>query len=572
MYLKCFISILILISPSYSINLLDICQSGIRDDGINYVHCARKSLTEIPRFSSNRLFNLAFDELILSDNFITHIHANAFHGLRIKRLIMSGNHLKSIDQNAFRELENYLEEIILEFDSTIVDRIPQAIQTNLINIKSLTLIGLNLRILPSNVFQQMKKLEYLNLKSCLFNFTRSLQCLTMDRNPLITLSSDTFVGLEHSLVNISLQSCSLTSESLIALSNLKNLERLKLQSNLFTKILPDNLFISMSKLLVLDLQRNQLIEIPSNFPSTLRELELGNNRLMTLPFTNRTFEQLSHLVTLDLSSNPLQCDCHMKPLYYWLLTHFQTELVPYVQWICSKPRHLSGKQLGTLSPQQFICEEKQILSFQVRLKDSKTALLEWLSAPIELPLNLIVIENNIPLPILYLNDTQNSFLLENLKPSTHYSLCLQIHDQILCRNITTTNQQIFSLSSLSASTGSIVMIDIEYLIIGISCGICFILLLLFFLILFLIKHRIKYAHSSKTTATTIDSYYQTTGSDIIQTAICNKSIEEESINSLQYHRSTPMFCYCQLPSNYCPDQQTYHFYHEIPLSKPPALI
>ena len=86
-----------------SLNLLDTCQSGIRDDGSNYVHCARKSLAEIPQFSANRLFNLAFDELILSDNPITHIRANAFNGLRIKRLIMSGNRLRSIDENAFRE-------------------------------------------------------------------------------------------------------------------------------------------------------------------------------------------------------------------------------------------------------------------------------------------------------------------------------------------------------------------------------------------------------------------------------------------------------------------------------------
>ncbi|CAF2872189.1 unnamed protein product [Rotaria sp. Silwood2] len=168
MYLK-FLLITFIVHSS-CLNLLDICQSGIRDDGINYVHCARKSLTEIPRFSSNRLFNLAFDELILSDNLITHIHANVFNGLRIKRLIMSGNHIKSIDESAFRELENYLEEIILEFDSTIVDKIPQAIQTNLINIKSLTLIGLNLRILSSNIFSQMKKLESLTLKSCNIQF------------------------------------------------------------------------------------------------------------------------------------------------------------------------------------------------------------------------------------------------------------------------------------------------------------------------------------------------------------------------------------------------------------------
>jgi len=181
----------------------------------------------------------------------------------------------------------------------------------------------------------------------------------MDRNPLLPLSIETFSGIEYSLINISLQSCSLTSQSLIAFLNLKNLQRLKLQSNFLINIFPENLFSSMKKLLVIDLQRNQLTQIPSEFPSSLRELELGNNRLTILPFNNQTFQQLSQLITLDLSSNPLQCDCHIKPLYYWLLTHFQTELVPYVQWICSKPKYLLGKQLGSLSDHQLICEEKQ---------------------------------------------------------------------------------------------------------------------------------------------------------------------------------------------------------------------
>ncbi|CAF1334623.1 unnamed protein product, partial [Adineta ricciae] len=411
----------------------------------------------------------------------------------------------------------------------------------------------------------------------LFNWTRSLQCLTMDRNPLLMLSPDTFFGLEHSLVNISLQSCSLTSESLESLLPLENLERVKLQSNFLTTILPANLFFSMSKLLVLDLQRNQLIEIPSKFPPSLRELDLGNNRLSILPFTNHTFGQLSQLVTLDLSSNPLQCDCRVKPLYYWLLTHFQPELVPYVQWICSTPKVLAGKQLGTLSNQQFICVEKQLLSFNVWPKDSKTALLEWTTTFSGSPIELLVVENDIPLPKLQMNDTQNYFFLENLKPSTYYSLCLQTDDQIQCRNLTTKSQQIVSLTSSSSSSSSsspmsLFTIDIQYLTIGISFSICIVLLILFFLILTLIKHRIKYPPSSKTTAATIESYYQTGGSDTTQTAICSKSLEEHSVNSLQYHRSTPMFCYCQLPSNYCPDQQSYHFYHEIPLSKPAVLI
>ena len=80
----------------------------------------------------------------------------------------------------------------------------------------------------------------------------------MDRNPLLPLSIDTFSGIESSLRNISFQSCTLTSNSLPAFSSLINLERLKLQSNLLTSIQPETLFSSMSQLIAIDLQRNQL--------------------------------------------------------------------------------------------------------------------------------------------------------------------------------------------------------------------------------------------------------------------------------------------------------------------------
>ncbi|CAF1672697.1 unnamed protein product, partial [Adineta ricciae] len=608
------------------------------------------------------LFNLAFDELILSDNAITHIHANAFNGLRIKRLVMSGNRLRSIDKNAFRELENYLEQLTLEFDPSVVDTIPEAIQSNLANIRSLTLTGLNLRNLPVNVFEQMKKLEILSLKSCnlqtiepgafhsiekqlrhlyldnnqldyrisnvlhrlimletlslshnrlnqyelklinkklryldlsynglaklflanmsslqilnvqnnlltsdqiigsvpnqlkelildfnsirtfnerfllennsletlslqsndfllndstifqhlnnlkrlnlarnsikiipkgLFNFTRSLEHLNMDRNPLLPLSIDTFTGIEFSLRNISFQSCLLTSDSLSAFSRLVNLERFKLQSNLLTEIQPNSFFSAMLQLVAIDLQRNQLTQLPSEFPSSLRELELGNNQLTILPFTTQTFEQISQLVTLDLSSNPLQCNCQIKPLYHWLLTHFQAELVPYVQWLCAQPKELSGKQLGSLSEEQLKCEEPQTTtitmttaelttemeifpSFSVWLKDSETAILEWSS--VSSPLKLVVYENGYKLPTLYLNSSENYFLLEKLKSSTNYSLCLQVKHHNLCRNLQTPNaiprQKLLSLSSSSNSyEKSSFLNDIQYLITGIACGI-----------------------------------------------------------------------------------------------------
>jgi hypothetical protein len=194
-------------------------------------------------------------------------------------------------------------------------------------------------------------------------------------------------------------------------------------------------------------------------------------------------------------------------------------------------------------------------------------MLEWSSISLSISLKLIVIENNYQLPILYLNNTQNYFLLEKLKSSTNYSLCLQTDEQYLCRNITTQNQQIISLSSkIFEQSPSSVIIDINYLIIAISFGIIIILLILFIIILFLIKQRQKLNQSSKTIS--IESYYQTTGSD----TTCNNSIEERSTNSLHPH-STPIFCYCHVPSTSYPEQsQPYHLYHEIPFHKPPIII
>jgi slit 2 len=142
----------------------------------------------------------------------------------------------------------------------------------------------------------------------------------------------------------------------MAFSRLSNLERFKLQSNQLTNIRPDHFFSSMTKLVAIDLQRNQLTDIPSQYPSLLRELELGNNQLTHFPMINDTFQHLSQLVTLDLSSNPLRCDCHLKSVYQWLLTHFQSELVPYVQWICATPSSLAGKKLGSLKELDFVCD------------------------------------------------------------------------------------------------------------------------------------------------------------------------------------------------------------------------
>lgn len=209
----------------------------------------------------------------------------------------------------------------------------------------------------------------------------------------------------------------------------------------------------------------------------------------------------------------------------------------------------------------------RILSYDVWLRDLDTVVLEWTWNSRSIPLKLLIFEEQNPVSVLSLNQTDNYFLLDKLKSSTNYSLCLQTNSQRLCRNITTKDSPSISISSSSSQ----ILVNIEYFIIGISFGIILILLILCILIIYLTTYRKKYSRSSKTT-TTFDSYYQTTGSDTTQMAICNSSLEERSIHSLHQHPSTPGFCYCQLPSNYSHEQSSYHFYQEILPQRSPIIV
>lgn len=326
------ISMISIIHSCWSLNLLDVCQSGIRDDGINYVHCARKSLTNIPKFSSHRFFNLAFDELILSENFITHIPAHAFNSLRIKRLIMSGNRLKSIEENAFEELENYLEELILEFDPNVVDRIPQAIQNNLANIKSLTLIGLNLHVLPSKIFDQMKKLESLTLKSCnlqsiefnaFHSIEKQLRYLNLDHNQLdrtifkhfkhfnslqkLSLSHNSIHELDLQSLNYPLEYLDLSYNYLkrLVLNDLNDLQILNLQNNLLTSESLNGTIPFRLKEINLDFNSIQMLN--SNFfieKNSLEILSLQSNEFLLT--NSNIFQHIPHLKKLNLARNNIQ--------------------------------------------------------------------------------------------------------------------------------------------------------------------------------------------------------------------------------------------------------------------------
>ena len=247
----------------------------------SYIHCARKQLTEIPHFT--RITNTFYDELALNDNQIVDIPDNCFRGLRVKRLNLAGNRIRSISPRAFLELANYLEELTIEFDPKYIDQIPDAIRVNLINLRSLKLVHLNLLKLDDRTFTNYRKLEQLSIvKSSIkeiqpnaFRSLTNLRLLSLDQNQLNDSSS----------------------------FDLPSLEVLVLSQNRFHSIKQEN-FLRLKSLKVLDLSSNGLQTLDSNsFQSTLEKLYLQNNELNSLQLT--FLFSLKNLKELNLDFNRL---------------------------------------------------------------------------------------------------------------------------------------------------------------------------------------------------------------------------------------------------------------------------
>ncbi|KAE8612806.1 hypothetical protein XENTR_v10013000 [Xenopus tropicalis] len=96
--------------------------------------------------------------------------------------------------------------------------------------------------------------------------------------------------------------------------------------------------------LIIDCSRRELQKVPA-LPVATQELYLQQNQLSTIP--PGAFEHLNALRKVNLSHNPLHCDCTLRPLRSWLDTEGLDSGA-----VCLTPPALRGKPLALVAPGQ----------------------------------------------------------------------------------------------------------------------------------------------------------------------------------------------------------------------------
>lgn len=337
-------------------------------------------------------------EMRLNSNKIGQIDSETFHGMESLQILnLRGNLIDQLDDNSFSSLlnleelnlgENRIAEIkpdafyrlhnlkILYLDDNSLNHVPAEAFLPLLSLAEL-FIGFNsFSILDKNSFEKLKKMTTLSLKGAQLN----------------NISVGAFAGLSNLRV-LDLSDNKLARIPTKELSALHRLEELLIGMNDF-EIIPEKAFEGLSNLQILEIVgANKLVRVQNNafiengnlrtirFKSNeelsqfeshafhglpyLKELILKKNAIESI---RENLYEWENLELLDLSDNPLRCDCHL--LWYKTFLNIRSNknennnnatnpdgssAMSHQHNICASPAYAKGKDFSKLSSELFGC-------------------------------------------------------------------------------------------------------------------------------------------------------------------------------------------------------------------------
>jgi len=185
-----------------------------------------------------------------------------------------------------------------------------------------------------------------------FENMNSLEVLSLLRNRLEHLDSDVFSGL-FNLKYIYLSSNKLQYLHPDTFLSLPNLQKLNLNNNTELSVPIDRNFINSHSLSQLDISRCNVssvtVETFANV-SALDRLDLRYNKLRTVDI--KVLRTLTNLSTLYLYNNPLQCDCQLQELWRWCEDRNIRTVHGGIAPKCDTPSEVQGLWWGVLEKGQ----------------------------------------------------------------------------------------------------------------------------------------------------------------------------------------------------------------------------
>ncbi|TTL10211.1 Leucine-rich repeat transmembrane protein FLRT2 [Bagarius yarrelli] len=304
----------VLLSLHVQFDSVASCPKECRCDK-TFIYCNERSLTSVP-LGIGEGYKILYlhNNQINSAGFPTELHNVA----SVDTVYLYGNQLDEFPLNLPKNVKilHLQENNIQTISRAALAQLPQLEELHLDD-NSISTVGVEEGAFREAVNLKLLFLTKNHLSSVPIGLPADLKELRLDENRIAEIDGGAFRNVTN-LQRLLLDG-NLLEDNAIApgtFRNLVNLKELSLSRNSLTRPPPLLPSVSLAKL---NLQENQMKDIPALVFSELRKLEkldLSTNLLQTVP--QGVFDGLSSLTHLNVRGNHWNCDCAIKRIIFWL--------------------------------------------------------------------------------------------------------------------------------------------------------------------------------------------------------------------------------------------------------------
>ncbi|XP_012550007.2 leucine-rich repeat and fibronectin type III domain-containing protein 1-like protein [Bombyx mori] len=281
--------------------------------------------------------------LNLQDNELTQVPVKALKVLTSLSLLdISKNRITYIENHSFITLRKLTTLKVSDNNVTLATHAFTGLEASL---KNLNLKGTKQKLVP-NCIRGLRSLAFLDLSqnsirelpnadgSQTFEGLDSLTALNLERNLIVNLGEDAFVGIKNTLSSLSLLNNLIPEFPTAAIGSLTELRVLDIGFNLLNK-LPADAFLNNPAITLLALDGNPLPTVPEKAFTHLNQSLRG----------------------LSLGGRFLNCDCRLRWIIEWIRNgELQVTSRERNPQFCGSPSNFRERGFYSFEPNELVCD------------------------------------------------------------------------------------------------------------------------------------------------------------------------------------------------------------------------